>query len=99
MVDSVTCVRLLLDLGTVNISCRNGQPPLHAELSLPLRMVALGNASLNTMLFSHNELSELHNECITPACYMSPVFLASRYGKPESLQLLLNSLAISGTVF
>ena len=94
--DSVTCVRLMLDLGTVNINCRRNRNYgyIHMTQCLsPLHLSAFGNEPRVTeMLLRHGAQPDLLDDYkAIPASY------ASSFGKTENLKLLLRSLSMSGS--
>jgi len=103
MADSVACVRLLLDLGTINLSCQNSDSLETVSISCQnsdsysaVQKAALHNRSVERMLMWSGATVYTLN---VSTCNLTPVFLASQFGKLQSLKLLLRSLKISGTVF
>jgi len=88
MADSVTCVQLLLDLGAVSIGCEN------SISQSAVYKAALHSRSIAEMLMWCGAMVHTLN---VSTCNMTPVFLASQFGKHECLKLLLHSLTISGT--
>ena len=91
--DSVTCVRLLLDLGTVDINC----PNMTSSICRPtpaLHQAAFGDEPrITEMLLQHGARADLLDWAD-----MTAVHTASDRGNTETLKLLLHSLSTPGTV-